>query len=98
MTEVSIIKNVELILFQVSVSALFQVSLLSCRNQSIDFHCKSMDSFLYDMDVRHERVKCNTTTKAVALIKTNIRKITINDTIVNWYHKISNIGQIKADF
>ena len=50
------------------------------------------------MDVRPERVKCNTTTKAVALIKTNIRKITINDTIVNWYHKISNIGQIKADF
>ena len=50
------------------------------------------------MDVRHERVKCNTTTKAVALIKTNIRKITINDTIVNWDHKISNIGQIKADF
>ena len=57
-----------------------------------------MDSFLYDRDVRHEGVKCNTTTKAVALIKTNIRKITINDTIVNWYHKISNIGQIKADF
>ena len=27
------------------------------RNQSIDLHCKSMDWFLYDKDLRHERVK-----------------------------------------
>ena len=30
---------------------------LSCRNQSIDLLCKSMDWFLYDRNLRHERVK-----------------------------------------
>ena len=30
---------------------------LSYRNQSIDLLCKSMDWFLYDKDLRHERVK-----------------------------------------
>ena len=30
---------------------------LSCRNQSIELLCKSMNWFLYDMDLRHERVK-----------------------------------------
>ena len=29
---------------------------LSCRNQSIDLLCKSMDWFLYDKNLRHERV------------------------------------------
>ena len=29
---------------------------LSYRNQSIDLHSKSMDWFLYDRDLRHERV------------------------------------------
>ena len=29
---------------------------LSYRNQSIDLHSKSMDWFLYDKDLRHERV------------------------------------------
>ena len=31
---------------------------LSYRNQSIRLQCKSMDWFLYDRVVRHERVKC----------------------------------------
>ena len=30
---------------------------LSCRNQSIDLLCKSFDWFLYDRDLRNERVK-----------------------------------------
>ena len=30
---------------------------LSYRNQSIDFQSKSMDWFLYDNSLRHERVK-----------------------------------------
>ena len=30
---------------------------LSYRNQSTDFLCKSMDWFLYDRDLRQERVK-----------------------------------------
>ena len=30
---------------------------LSYRNQSIDLLCKSMDRFLYDRDLCHERVK-----------------------------------------
>ena len=30
---------------------------LSYRNQSIDLLCKSMDCFLYDNGLRHERVK-----------------------------------------
>ena len=30
---------------------------LSYRNQSIDLLCKSMDCFLYDKDLHHERVK-----------------------------------------
>ena len=30
---------------------------LSCRNQLIDFPSKSMEWFLYDRDLRHERVK-----------------------------------------
>ena len=29
---------------------------LSCRNQSIDLQSKSIDWFLYDRDLRHERV------------------------------------------
>ena len=31
--------------------------LISYRNQSIDLLCKSMDWFLYDIGLRHERVK-----------------------------------------
>ena len=31
---------------------------LSYRNQSIDLQSKSMDWFLYDNGLRHERVKC----------------------------------------
>ena len=34
----------------------WQMSLLY-RNQSIDLQNKSMDCFLYDRDLRHERVK-----------------------------------------
>ena len=30
---------------------------LSCRNQSIDLSNKSMDWFLYDKDIRSERVR-----------------------------------------
>ena len=30
---------------------------LSYRNQSIDLQCKSIDWFLYDMNLRHKRVK-----------------------------------------
>ena len=33
------------------------VEILSYRNQSIDLLCKSTDWFLYDQDLRHERVK-----------------------------------------
>ena len=29
---------------------------LSSRNQSIDLFCKSVDGFIYDRDLRHERV------------------------------------------
>ena len=29
---------------------------LSCKNQFIDLHCKSMEWFLYDRNLRHERV------------------------------------------
>ena len=34
-----------------------EVSIISYRNQSIDLQSKSMDRFLYDRDLRHERVK-----------------------------------------
>ena len=34
----------------------FMTDPLSYRNQSIDLLCKSMDCFLYDNDLRHERV------------------------------------------
>ena len=30
---------------------------LSYKNQPIDLHCKSVDWFLYERDLRHERVK-----------------------------------------
>ena len=33
---------------------------LSYRNQSIDLLCKSMDWFLYESDLRHERVNGGT--------------------------------------
>ena len=33
--------------------------LLSSKNQSIDLQCKSMDWFLYDNSLHHERVKVN---------------------------------------
>ena len=32
---------------------------VSCRNQSIDLPCKSMDEFLYDTDLRHEKLNGN---------------------------------------
>ena len=32
---------------------------LTYRNKSIDLQSKSMDWFLYDNDLRHERVECN---------------------------------------
>ena len=32
-----------------------EVSIISYRNQSIDLQSKSMDRFLYDIDLRHER-------------------------------------------
>ena len=40
-----------------SVLTLLQRRSLSYRNQSIDLLCKSMDSFVYVRDQRHERVK-----------------------------------------
>ena len=36
----------------------FMREVLSYRNQSIDLLSKSMDRFLYDRGLRHERVKC----------------------------------------
>ena len=41
------------------------------RSQSIDFSCKSMDWFLYDRDLRHERVSarlCYLFSKAISTI------------------------------
>ena len=35
---------------------LLWLKFFSYRNQSIDLLCKSMDRFLYDRDLRHERV------------------------------------------
>ena len=34
----------------------FMTESVSYKNQSIDLLCKSMDWFLYDRDLRHERV------------------------------------------
>ena len=39
-----------------SILTLLWRKAISHRNQSIDFLCKSMDWFLYDRDIRHERV------------------------------------------
>ena len=49
---------------------LSQWRFLSYRNQSIDLLCKSMDQFLYDRDLRHERVG-----KAIYACKTNLLSI-----------------------
>ena len=38
------------------INSLWQKS-LSYKNYTIGLLCKSMDWFLYDMDLRHERVK-----------------------------------------
>ena len=35
----------------------FMTEALSCRNQSIDLLCKSMDWFIYNRDLHYERVK-----------------------------------------
>ena len=43
------------LLFVVTLTLSCQRS-LSYRNQSIDLQCKSMDWFLYDRDLRHEKV------------------------------------------
>ena len=37
----------------------FTKGCLSYKNQTINLLCKSMDFFVYDKDVRHERVKEN---------------------------------------
>ena len=41
---------------------------LSYTNQSIDLRCKSVDWFLYDSDLRHERVKRENTCQRKPLI------------------------------
>ena len=66
MIKQSMKKNLFVSLKQVSLllAPLFQGSVtlswrrpLSYRNQFIDFQSKSMDWFLYDRDLRHEKVK-----------------------------------------
>ena len=53
------LSNIHALLFCVNLNMFLTLSrrrLLSCRNQSIDLPCKSMDWFLYDNGLRHERV------------------------------------------
>ena len=45
---------------------------LSCRNQSIDLLGKSMDWFLFDNDLRHERVNQFFSFGMVAITKTQV--------------------------
>ena len=52
-------RKIEIIMsnFWLHLGTLSWRSSLLCRNQSTDLFCKSMDWFLHDTDVRHERVK-----------------------------------------
>ena len=40
---------------------------LSYRNQSIDLQSKSVDWFLYDRDLRHERVKAKVFSRLICI-------------------------------
>ena len=46
---------------------------LSCRNQSTDLTCKSIDWFLYDRDLRHERVEIKVESIELKLNRSMIR-------------------------
>ena len=63
-------------------------SYLSYRNQSIDLLCKSTDWFLYDRDLRHERVKY---LHALEQAKDVIKPLQIN-MMVLLTKIVSNIG------
>ena len=57
---------------------------LSYRNQSIDLQSKSMDWFLYDNDLRHERV--NWINWPIAIETTKTKKKKIKKVIVSFFH------------
>ena len=76
------------------------------RNQYIDLLCKSMDWFLYDDGLRHERVKYNSTTKSVKLalvkllwfINLTFKKIRYYIWIISVYWKKISTCLIEKDF
>ena len=72
---------------------------LSHRNQSIDLLRKSMDWFLYDRDLRHERVKVKWCVKQDVLATTFVllMKIwTIIDCIILWSSRSQTFFKISA--
>ena len=66
---------------------------LSYKNQSIDLLCKSMNWFLYDNDLRHERVKSN------AAYFLRVPFIVKNASLrIKMTHQPNNIFLLKSDF
>ena len=68
---------------------------LSYRNQSIGLLCKSMDWFLYDMDLRHERVKAWVQTKcgwiygsfAQIIKRSSHRRCSVTEVVLKIFYK-----------
>ena len=48
---------------------------LSYKNQSLDLQNKSIDWFLYDRDLGHERVNCNPEIRELAILLFDITKV-----------------------
>ena len=65
---------------------------LSYRNQSTDLLCKSMDWFLYDRDLRHERTKEHPSWNPyLTLITTIVFQIYYRREEKHMYHEIPNV-------
>ena len=67
---------------------------LSYRNQSINVLCKSMDWFLYDRDLRHERVNSWFTVNPLPLdfhLKVMHTNYTVHTITVHTIHTIMSV-------
>ena len=73
---------------QLLIFLLFTLSwrrFLSYRNQFIDLVCESMDWFLYDRDLRHERVKI-------------LPKFSVTSTLMGGWVNISDTKKINSKY
>ena len=80
-----ILKMLKLVLLEILTLSWWRS--LSYRNQAIDFLCKSVDLFLYDRDLHHERAK--------AIKLTNTQKNYLTQTLQHPFLNVLNVCSTK---